>query len=1407
MKKTKILFLVLLIVCLSAGMVYGATYSTPATFNMYVTNSSSSGNYYMAYNNTSTLTTVEPSVSYWTVTVSNPVQEVAHYGHTDFQSDGNHSNPENETTTYTGYWNYTEDTTSFVIKNGDSHILNADLYIPVYLVNGTLDDNGGNDVTATGGTIYGSGTHLQASGTVYASGTFESLAGSVTMNGDTSIQTTDTINGSSSNATVKGGGNTQTLTVVSGEVLLTDTVGTVNVSGGTVTANNTSTIYDINVIGGTLNISAGNLLTNDINSYGIVSGTGTLYVANGTVTLPITNSGTYEIAGGNVSGNITNTGVLKVKGGILSLAATNDGTMIVSGGLVSGTIDNSSNAVITVDGGLISSSIENYGDIYIEGSSSDGNITGVITGYAGEGVYAYLYIQDGKFAKVNGHFANLAGDVTISGGNLEIDGTDNGDLTYVSDSVATVTCNNNAYGLTVGGTDAVVLARGSYHFLSNQGNLTINGTTTVADDIYNSKTMNIDAATTVGGLITNTSTGTLDVNAALTANTITNAGIINIDAASSAAGVVTNSGTINVNKAFTASAGIASSGIIYVNTGGTIIGTVEGTNTTSKLYVVDTTSVNVIGVFDNIAGIVNMTGSSLTINRTTDAGITDDGTYGFDKAIVYGNSVLVLTVNGGDVTLRNLALYANVHGGKLTDEGKNTVYGFYGTVVGNSASTYTTLYVDNEGVEADEPDNSSVLAYGNFASITVYINNQLEISGITTVAGIVSNAGIINANAVTSVTGVITNSGTINVNAALTASADITNSGTIYVKTGGTIAGTVISTTGNLYVRTGTSVDVRGTFSNISGNVVMTGGALTINGTADSNSTYGSSKAIVAGAAFDLTVTGVNSDVTLNGTVSSAAITGGTLTDNGGNIVNSNATSPGAVHVHGIGTTLDATGAAITYAQGTFALVTGTISSCDDITITTAGITAGGISTSAAITGLQVHDYHMHDTGLGITVGYNLILVNGYADINGFFNTITNSAIMDVIGATTATAISNNNGFTITNTLAVTGGALVNTGTGEVDVIGTLVGNITNTSTSNHPAVCVDGGLYGTLTTNAGTLEVYGNTETSLIVNGGTAYIGGTFHNVVGSATMSDSLHYVSLESGYDAVTIEGTSDGKATITGATTVNADDFSAQYYNPHYPVLEILGGTVDIVGGNISYLYVDGGSVAITGGTFTSGSSIHLGSSEVKDLISNQGVVHVTSPGTLAVSGGLFYDESMVPYIIAGYTYSANTTYDTTTPHTYYQVSRIVYSGGGGSYVAPKPVVQPTLRFNIGNINSYQTTGSAIETLHVMDVAPVLFEDRTLLPIRFVVEPLAGTITWNEAEQKVTIVRGTTTIELWIGNNMAKINGVATMIDPENPNVKPIIVEPGRTMLPLRFISEALGCTVTWDEAKQEIVIKY
>ena len=101
--------------------------------------------------------------------------------------------------------------------------------------------------------------------------------------------------------------------------------------------------------------------------------------------------------------------------------------------------------------------------------------------------------------------------------------------------------------------------------------------------------------------------------------------------------------------------------------------------------------------------------------------------------------------------------------------------------------------------------------------------------------------------------------------------------------------------------------------------------------------------------------------------------------------------------------------------------------------------------------------------------------------------------------------------------------------------------------------------------------------------------------------------------------------------------------------------------------------------------------------------------------------------------------------------------------------------------------------------INDVAPVIVNGRTMLPIRFIAEALGATVDWNDAEKKVTIKSDDKEIVIYIGSDTAYINGVAEKLD-----VKAFIKD-NRTYLPLRFISENLGADVQWIAEEKKVVI--
>ena len=86
----------------------------------------------------------------------------------------------------------------------------------------------------------------------------------------------------------------------------------------------------------------------------------------------------------------------------------------------------------------------------------------------------------------------------------------------------------------------------------------------------------------------------------------------------------------------------------------------------------------------------------------------------------------------------------------------------------------------------------------------------------------------------------------------------------------------------------------------------------------------------------------------------------------------------------------------------------------------------------------------------------------------------------------------------------------------------------------------------------------------------------------------------------------------------------------------------------------------------------------------------------------------------------------------------------------SVTTPSDVQTVVIKLTIDKKN-YTINGIAM----TMDVAPVILESRTLGPVRYVAEALGAEVAWDPVERKVTLTRGSTTIELWIGRNTARV----------------------------------------------------
>ncbi len=102
---------------------------------------------------------------------------------------------------------------------------------------------------------------------------------------------------------------------------------------------------------------------------------------------------------------------------------------------------------------------------------------------------------------------------------------------------------------------------------------------------------------------------------------------------------------------------------------------------------------------------------------------------------------------------------------------------------------------------------------------------------------------------------------------------------------------------------------------------------------------------------------------------------------------------------------------------------------------------------------------------------------------------------------------------------------------------------------------------------------------------------------------------------------------------------------------------------------------------------------------------------------------------------------------------------------------------------------------------MDAAAYIESDRCFIPLRYAAYA-AGVSAENilYSNGKVTIIKGDKVVQLTIGSNAMVINGITITMDVN------AVVKSGRTMLPVRWVAQALGCTVTYDATAQTVTVQ-
>ncbi len=102
----------------------------------------------------------------------------------------------------------------------------------------------------------------------------------------------------------------------------------------------------------------------------------------------------------------------------------------------------------------------------------------------------------------------------------------------------------------------------------------------------------------------------------------------------------------------------------------------------------------------------------------------------------------------------------------------------------------------------------------------------------------------------------------------------------------------------------------------------------------------------------------------------------------------------------------------------------------------------------------------------------------------------------------------------------------------------------------------------------------------------------------------------------------------------------------------------------------------------------------------------------------------------------------------------------------------------------------------------NTVPVLKNARTMLPIRAFIESMGGTVDYVSGEQKITVKWNGKTVCVWIGKTTYTVDGIKKTMD-----VAPYYSDTGRTMIPMRFIIENLGCDIEWDGGTCTATVSY
>ena len=115
-----------------------------------------------------------------------------------------------------------------------------------------------------------------------------------------------------------------------------------------------------------------------------------------------------------------------------------------------------------------------------------------------------------------------------------------------------------------------------------------------------------------------------------------------------------------------------------------------------------------------------------------------------------------------------------------------------------------------------------------------------------------------------------------------------------------------------------------------------------------------------------------------------------------------------------------------------------------------------------------------------------------------------------------------------------------------------------------------------------------------------------------------------------------------------------------------------------------------------------------------------------------------------------------------------------------------VIILTVFLLVTGVNAQNDINVIVNDMEVsFDQTPVIESGKTLVPLRAIFEALGAEVDWQAETQTVTGIKEETQVSLQINNKIATVNGEQNELDV------PAMLIGGRTLGPVRFISESMG----------------